>query len=382
MALPAPMGVTPFLAHLLFISCHRKVLPMPSEPDDQLIYAAHAPADLPARYRDLLDPTQSLPGEVRYIPRCYLSNIVPLAFLAIPAVFAVTMTVIDGYHGKLILKEWLALFLIFTLPFAWCLWRQRREKRLEAAVVAGHLRLGLILAPDALLLRMSPHDCALIPRQWITRFELVLLTAGRASSPGGYGVVVIYRLQDDARTVARQVQFDCAELTGYFQKHDALLEQLRAWFAEGRAPATTSMRRPGPLTPNEIRDQRQAAWLAEEAQRVAHERAQIAPPRPATRSEPARHGDGSLKTRWELRGSQGIDYFCHLSPRGEVVAYEYMPGRPESEMGGSVSFAEFLAGEYQNMLRNQFGTAALEEMIAAVIHLQTHPHLLATIKDD
>jgi len=354
-------------------------MPISPEPAATLIYAAHDVADLPACYRALLDPAQPMPDDVRYIQRCYLSNIVVSGFLAIPAVFALIMTVVDAYRGKLILKEWLALFPIFTLPLVWSLWQGRRDKRLGEAIAAGRLRLGLFLTPTALLLRMTPDICTMIPRQFISHFELAVLDAGTAASPSSYSVVVCYRLKKGERVTLRRLKFACPELAGYFLEHQALLLLLQQWLGGSEPAITPPKRRPGPRTPDEIAQQRRTAQLAEEAQGPQREAARAT--RTPRNGVIAMDGNGDLKTRWERDGDDGVNYFCHLSRRGEVVAYEFVPGLSASEMGGSVSFAEFVAGEYQGLLGRQFGMAVLDEILATVVYLQAHPHLLTILKD-
>ena len=351
---------------------------MSGQDNEALVYAYHDPVHLPDWYRKLLDSDRPLPADVFHIERAYVSGLVMVIVTAIPAAFALIMTVIDGLRGKLILKEWLVLFPLFTLPFAWSVLADRRAARLRGEIHAGRLRMGLFLTPDAFLLRMRPDACSLIPRRWISRVDMTVLNAGRAGNGSTYRMQLYYRVNDAGKTSERKLTFDCPELEGYFQGHDALMQLLQKWIADGVQPtAATGKRRPGPMTPDEISKARKAAWRAEEKIRIeqAHE-IKVAQPQP--RKRPAVFlPDGKLKTQWEHHTADEHHYFCSLSASGEVVAWENWRNYVHSEMGGSISFDQFLAGEYQNLLREQHGMDILEEVVAAVEYLKANPDEMA-----
>ncbi len=356
---------------------------MPEPNDATLVYANHAPQDLPAWCRDLFDPGRALPPEVLLIRRAYLSNAIVLVVTAIPAAFALIMTLLDLMHGKLVLKEWLALFPVFTLPLAGSIAAAYRERRLKSEIAAGRLRMGLFLSPTALLLRMKPDACSMVPRQWIVGFETTVLNGGRAGNGSTYRMHLIYRVNQNGFSKKHRISFDCPQLEGYFQEHEALLRLLQKWLADGIVPcpapgsgttpaATAGKRRPGPLTPDEISKAKKTAWQAEQKMRLEQEqKIEAARPKPRKRP-PVFLPDGSLKIQWEHHTPGEHHYFCGLNAR-EVVAWENWRNYAPSEMGGAVSFEQFLAGEYQDMLQAHFGRNMLEEVIAAVEYLKANP---------
>ncbi len=60
-------------------------------------------------------------------------------------------------------------------------------------------------------------------------------------------------------------------------------------------------------------------------------------------------------------------------PDGSVSAWENWNNYTPSESGGSVTADEFLAGQYQQLVQDQFGAQVLDEVIAAVRHFKAHP---------
>ena len=349
---------------------------------DTLIYANHSPGDLPEWCRHLLDPQRALPADAFHIKRCYLSNSVVVAVTSIPAAFALIMTVLDLWHGKLVLKEWLALFPIFTLPFVWCLFIARRDSSLNKDIAAGRLRMGLFLTPNAILLRMTPDTCSMLPRQWISGFDTALLTVGRGSGRSTYRILLNYRVRQGEQSKERKLSFNCPELEGYIWEHEALLQLLRQWLADGSLPphgARAERRGPVALTPNRIAKIRREAWQAEQEQASqARRQAEMTQPKPR-KAAPVFLPNGVLKTNWECHTEDEYNYFCSLNSSGNVACWENWRNYAPSEMGGSVSFDEFLAGEYQNLLRDEFGAEVLEEIIAAVEYLQANPEVLREI---
>jgi hypothetical protein len=344
---------------------------------DDLIYASHAPEDLPAWCRDLLEPGLPLPAGVIHFERDYSPNHGLTVFLAIPAAFAIIMTVIDGMKGKLILKEWLALFPIFTLPLVLTLVFNARTIALRKKIADKKLRMGLFLAPDALLLRMRPELCAMIPRRHIAGFEKVIDTPGRANTPGTFLIRATYRVLEGGTTKERRIDFACADLQGQFQEHDLLLLRLNAWLGGRFTSASTSAprKRRGPLTPDEIGKARRAAWEAEEKIRIEKEKAAEAARPKAKNIRPVFEQNGLPKSSWEKR-TRETEYFFTITPGGGISSGETWPAKPYFDAGGSITFDEFLAGEYQNLAREQFGMEGLEEMLASVEFFRANPDLL------
>lgn len=349
---------------------------------DQSIYANYSPSDLPDWCRRLLDPQLALPADVFHIKRCYLSNGIVVAFMAIPAAFALIMTALDLWHGKLVLKEWLALFPVFTLPFAWSLFIARRDSRLSKDIAAGRLRMGLFLTPNALLLRMTPATCSMLPRQWISRFDTTLLTVGRGSGRSTYRILLYYRVRQGQHGKEHKLSFNCPELDGYIWEHEVLLQLLRKWLTDGSLPAhgaPAERRAPPPLTPNRIAKIRRATWQAEQEQSgQARQQAETTRPKPR-KTAPVFLPNGVLKTSWEHHTEDEHNYFCSLNSSGNVACWENWRNYAPSEMGGSATFDEFLGGEYQSLLRDEFGAEVLEEIIAAVEYLQANPEVLRKI---
>ena len=81
----------------------------------------------------------------------------------------------------------------------------------------------------------------------------------------------------------------------------------------------------------------------------------------------------ALKTSRERHTDTGQNYFCAVMPDGSVSAWENWNNYTPSESGGSVTADEFLAGQYQQLVQDQFGAQVLDEVIAAVRHFKAHP---------
>lgn len=76
------------------------------------------------------------------------------------------------------------------------------------------------------------------------------------------------------------------------------------------------------------------------------------------------------KTCWERVDAQGLYQSFTLTADGWVVSYQRLQNYTESESAGSVTFDQFLQGEYQDLAASTFGAAALAEMLAAVSYLR------------
>jgi hypothetical protein len=355
-------------------------------PDDSKVYVSCSPDQLPQWCRTLLDPAVPLPENIAYIKRNYSPNIPAMIVTAIPAVFAIIMTVVDGLKGKLHFKEWLALFSVFTAPLAICLYMNRRSTILGREIEEGRLLMGLFLTPAALLVRMTPDTCSMIPKQWISRFDVTVLNPGRGNKPGTYSILVYYLLQDGVQAKERHISFACPQLQGYMFEHEKLKWQLGLWLKNqflgpinltaGQSPAANKKRRK-PLTPDDISRAKRQAWQEEEA--LKRKREEILT-EPKTRRLAAKT-DGTIpKHSWERHCDDGHNYYCNLSAPGIVISYEDWRHNVQSEMGGSVTFQEFLGGEYQVHIENDFGREALEEIIASVEYFADHPDAMKHMK--
>lgn len=71
----------------------------------------------------------------------------------------------------------------------------------------------------------------------------------------------------------------------------------------------------------------------------------------------------SQKTRWDTN-HEGAYHYVDLLSDSVVVGHHY--GSGHTDYGGEVSFAEFLAGRYQDLVLRAHGEAALAEVVAAV----------------
>ncbi|CAN5175124.1 hypothetical protein BH11PSE11_BH11PSE11_36350 [soil metagenome] len=355
--------------------------------NDDAIFARHAPKDLPEWCTKLLDPSLPVPADVVHIERDYSPNPAMTGFTAIPAAFAVIMTVIDGVKGKLILHEWLALFPIFTAPLLIALYLNRRAVALRTQIAEGRLRMGLFLTEDALLLRTSPNTCSMIPRKCIAQFEKTVQSPGRASMPSTYRIRVYYNVMESGESVQRHVEFNCPDLQGHLFGEEKLLHLLQTWANQPVAAIREHLtqfcaergKRRGPLTPNEISRAKREAWEAEEKIRIEQKKiddAKIPKPR---KIAPTLDASGMPKSYWESL-SDDDNYYLQLTARGEVAAWENWRHNSHSESGGSVTFEQFLAGEYQSLAQASFGMAGLEEIIASVDYLVAHPELLKKLQ--
>ncbi|MEY3442915.1 MAG: hypothetical protein RLZZ519_1196 [Bacteroidota bacterium] len=77
-----------------------------------------------------------------------------------------------------------------------------------------------------------------------------------------------------------------------------------------------------------------------------------------------------MKTSWEKKKREHLDY-CFV--RDGYVTVGANDGTIESDAAGAVTFEAFLAGQYQDSIRETFGAKVLEEVIAAVIALRDAP---------
>jgi hypothetical protein len=77
-----------------------------------------------------------------------------------------------------------------------------------------------------------------------------------------------------------------------------------------------------------------------------------------------------MKTSWEKRKGDHLEY-CFL--RDGYVTAGANDGTIESDAAGAVTFEAFLAGQYQDSIRDAFGPKILKEVIAAVLALKDAP---------
>lgn len=74
----------------------------------------------------------------------------------------------------------------------------------------------------------------------------------------------------------------------------------------------------------------------------------------------------SPRTFWEKRRGSGKVYVQIMD---DCVIHGRDTGNRHHDSAGQVSHAEFLAGRFHDLIRGDFGAAALAEMIAAVERL-------------
>jgi ABC-type thiamin/hydroxymethylpyrimidine transport system permease subunit len=74
-----------------------------------------------------------------------------------------------------------------------------------------------------------------------------------------------------------------------------------------------------------------------------------------------------MKTNWEKRIDRRT-VFCHLG-NGNVTCGEHFLPSGHGESAGAVTYADFLAGKYQDLVLRDFGAEVLAEVIAAVEEL-------------
>lgn len=121
-----------------------------------------------------------------------------------------------------------------------------------------------------------------------------------------------------------------------------------------------------------------AGWFKNETGLVARlERwwkgAAVASPRAANQApapEPTSQVTVQVKqdaagTTWEIRTPDGSNTYCVVG-NGSVCCGEISRNYAPSESAGSVTYAEFLRGEYQPLVERTFGPEVLREVIAAV----------------
>ena len=77
-----------------------------------------------------------------------------------------------------------------------------------------------------------------------------------------------------------------------------------------------------------------------------------------------------MKTSWEKRKGDHLEY-CFV--RDGYVTVGANDGTIESDAAGAVTFEAFLAGQYQDSIRDAFGSKILQEVITAVLALKDAP---------
>src|SRR5688572_14694824 len=82
----------------------------------------------------------------------------------------------------------------------------------------------------------------------------------------------------------------------------------------------------------------------------------------------------AMRTAWE-RQHDGATHYIQVTRTEVVVGHHY--GSGHSDAAGVATHAEFLAGRYQDIVRDVHGEAALSEVLASVRAADLDPAMIA-----
>lgn len=188
-------------------------------------------AELPAKYRALLDSSQSLSAPTVFIPAGMAGWLGPVFLLAFVAPFAIgtALTMPEAWLAWLrglpidLMTLWLEplVFLISAPLTLWGIRQLRRARRQRRLHREGRWRQGLFILPEALLFNDGRH-CSLLPRSSIVKIapRQVDRPPGGRSHPAGH---IVY--QDDA-----------GQLQAKWLPNPEITARLKEWVESGYSP--------------------------------------------------------------------------------------------------------------------------------------------------
>jgi hypothetical protein len=102
-----------------------------------------------------------------------------------------------------------------------------RKEKYVYGVESGEMRIGMVIHPEALLVRLSENSCFLIPRSWLKAVTVQSYTHGK----GGRATKMVFT-DIDGKDHQNIISINSFGLFDYFDHQEKLAAALRSWNPE------------------------------------------------------------------------------------------------------------------------------------------------------